>query len=660
MHSDASAELVGSPVVQDWIVEHKARSDELKCANCGREPRADENPYDIWRIASDGVQELHVFCPECFKREFRDSTLLNMKSPGELTASYVWGGRSRYLVRVHHRTDDAAAILQEGFRDRDYTLPGIGEMRGVLVSWPSAAFSDRDDPPDQGGEALEVTIPEELFIDHKLTDEHEDTSIDVDYTLFRGSTAVQYTRAMIPAEVLNRVTLTGFEAEISAGGVQYGSEVEVGFPGFVLDEKAVESDIRDHFRRSEQYLRLRRDIDILVVAGDIDLAQSALRALKPETQVYGGAFASSWPPEPAADLRIPDGALFGALPQVARGNVRFAFVGGPMLYFDPRGEFDCVSGDLVEEGPWAPLAEECGRVTAMVDSRDWNRVAISVTHRLLQAAQRVGDASAWAYTLGRNRRWFHEDVQALTGWPLVRARQRTGERDWPWAEPVAVALGKPALGRWLYEQNPSLLALHCIRGHNIFTVAVPPTVAIWRWPDRSDMMLQAFCDTLASPEGEPVTVVLPDTPGLRDFARRYTARQRMTNIERTLLENLLHFYIRHDEGYSVCHGRFNLTRVIESSGEELDGDVVGAALDFLDTNYQVRISPWDLVRDPLLRNHLSPRVEVLRSARADFPPWTDDERAELEEVRNRYREMKSPKWEAGGFSPHRPEPLGPP
>lgn len=42
----------------------------IRCSNCGRKPRADENPHDEWRAGSDGVGELHVFCPECWRREF--------------------------------------------------------------------------------------------------------------------------------------------------------------------------------------------------------------------------------------------------------------------------------------------------------------------------------------------------------------------------------------------------------------------------------------------------------------------------------------------------------------------------------------------------------------------------------------------------------------
>ena len=49
------------------------RDPSLRCSECGREPREDENADDEWRAESDGVGELHVFCPECWGREFGES-----------------------------------------------------------------------------------------------------------------------------------------------------------------------------------------------------------------------------------------------------------------------------------------------------------------------------------------------------------------------------------------------------------------------------------------------------------------------------------------------------------------------------------------------------------------------------------------------------------
>jgi hypothetical protein len=44
--------------------------EETRWSNCQRAPRPDENPNDEWRVESDGTGELHMFCPECWQREF--------------------------------------------------------------------------------------------------------------------------------------------------------------------------------------------------------------------------------------------------------------------------------------------------------------------------------------------------------------------------------------------------------------------------------------------------------------------------------------------------------------------------------------------------------------------------------------------------------------
>jgi hypothetical protein len=50
-------------------VRDEAGSDP-RCTECSRRPRRDENADDEWRVYSDGVGELLVFCPECAEREF--------------------------------------------------------------------------------------------------------------------------------------------------------------------------------------------------------------------------------------------------------------------------------------------------------------------------------------------------------------------------------------------------------------------------------------------------------------------------------------------------------------------------------------------------------------------------------------------------------------
>ena len=42
----------------------------LVCAECGRQPRDDENAADEWRAYAGVDDELHVFCPKCAERQF--------------------------------------------------------------------------------------------------------------------------------------------------------------------------------------------------------------------------------------------------------------------------------------------------------------------------------------------------------------------------------------------------------------------------------------------------------------------------------------------------------------------------------------------------------------------------------------------------------------
>jgi hypothetical protein len=58
---------------------------KLRCAECGRKPREDENADDEWRADSDGLGELLVFCRECWEREFGE----NAPAPGAPSPSSV-------------------------------------------------------------------------------------------------------------------------------------------------------------------------------------------------------------------------------------------------------------------------------------------------------------------------------------------------------------------------------------------------------------------------------------------------------------------------------------------------------------------------------------------------------------------------------------------
>jgi hypothetical protein len=168
-------------------------------------------------------------------------------------------------------------------------------------------------------------------------------------------------------------------------------------------------------------------------------------------------------------------------------------------------------------------------------------------------------------------------------------------------------------------------------------------------------MLHSFCDTLSRTDGVPLTVVLPDTPAMYDFATRYAAKEPMTRIERTLHENLCLF--GHTQLGFGCYGRFALTRVVEPDGTELDGSLALAALDFLDANYQVRVSPWDLIHDPLMHEQLVPGAGVLRNGTSRRAPWSEAELADFRRQRARFAAMADLKSDPSVLEPHIPEPL---
>lgn len=55
------------------VARHDGDPGLIACSECGRAPRPGENPDDEWRVESDGVGGLHVFCPACHKREVGSS-----------------------------------------------------------------------------------------------------------------------------------------------------------------------------------------------------------------------------------------------------------------------------------------------------------------------------------------------------------------------------------------------------------------------------------------------------------------------------------------------------------------------------------------------------------------------------------------------------------
>jgi hypothetical protein len=160
-------------------------------------------------------------------------------------------------------------------------------------------------------------------------------------------------------------------------------------------------------------------------------------------------------------------------------------------------------------------------------------------------------------------------------------------------------------------------------------VEATPAVCIWGWPDRSVSCLQAFLDTVAADATDPVTVILPDVPAFRDFARRYVRLEPMANSERTLIED--HLYrmpldMPNKRG-NILSADFALRLVVHPDGSEDDGALLAGAIAYLDAHHTLRLSVWDLLRDALLRGvamtaRPTPRrFSVSASDRIDTVSW---------------------------------------
>jgi hypothetical protein len=67
-HSDRRSEKAAVTIAAS-LATFDAPDDPV-CAECGCEPRDDENAADEWRAYLDVDNELPVFCPECAEREF--------------------------------------------------------------------------------------------------------------------------------------------------------------------------------------------------------------------------------------------------------------------------------------------------------------------------------------------------------------------------------------------------------------------------------------------------------------------------------------------------------------------------------------------------------------------------------------------------------------
>jgi hypothetical protein len=164
-------------------------------------------------------------------------------------------------------------------------------------------------------------------------------------------------------------------------------------------------------------------------------------------------------------------------------------------------------------------------------------------------------------------------------------------------------IGPVGKSRWSYQREAAHYVYNAHAGFTYVTVESAPAVCIWAWPDRSDLALQAFLDTVAVGTADPVTVILPDVPAFRDFARRYVRGERMAKVERALMEERLYRFppeASTKRGY-VLSAEFAPRLVVDADGTEQAGADFASTLAYLDAHHTLRLSAWDVLGDALLR-----------------------------------------------------------
>ena len=240
--------------------------------------------------------------------------------------------------------------------------------------------------------------------------------------------------------------------------------------------------------------------------------------------VYGEDSSSSDHVIPPRDIRtITSGPVFyEPLASLPRGNVRFVLVGGPMEYVDRRGEHRCVTGEAPDGGAEADFAESVARMSAMVDSRPWVQAATQTGQAIMTSLIRArrGSSPVRAPSVSYVTSTFRDVVKAVAG----ALPKKVAEDAW--------RIGPVGKSRWSYQRDAAHYIYNAHAGFTYITVESAPAVCIWAWPDRSDLVLQAFLDTVAVGTADPVTVILPDVPAFREFARRYVRGEHMDKVER--------------------------------------------------------------------------------------------------------------------------------
>jgi hypothetical protein len=282
--------------------------------------------------------------------------------------------------------------------------------------------------------------------------------------------------------------------------------------------------------------------------------------------------------------------------------LRAVFIDAGVHYVDERGEHSGLVSEHVH------VEEDRCRLAVVSNTESWLRSAIGLGDELLGLARRVGDVDAWGCTSG----WFG----GANPGPNVAARTIktiTGRRP---PKPASGPFTRPNRGRWSVRQ-----VFQYERGRDV------PTVAVWHLGfTPNPQFWSAWCDAITSGNNAP-TLIVPDSPITRQMVEDWNTG-RLTVGRRTWTGDQVKDYPG-----SAAYVRPRVSAVLEPDRALTDGAPLVAAMDFLRARHQLRISPFDLLRDRLMRSQLAP----ITVADAE---WSKAEVAQLGKLRERYARVQ--------------------
>jgi hypothetical protein len=285
--------------------------------------------------------------------------------------------------------------------------------------------------------------------------------------------------------------------------------------------------------------------------------------------------------------------------------IRYVFIDAAMYYVDERGE------------RWGRLSEDSDtedmrtRLKIASNNPVWLKMAVDLGEQLIVLARRTGEMDAWGaasgYYAGGPRSGPNRMASAI--------RAATGIRP-----PSAVygPMSRPARGHWSVRR---------VFGYDVGPVA--PCVAIWHLGfSENPQFWPRWCQAIARRATPPV-LILPDSPILRELARAWNAGELLP--ERQTWRSDL---IPADNG-DAPYLQAWVSKLVEPTGIEIDGDRLASAISFLESHHQLKLSPLDLLADPVLAGQLT---NGLRDD--ELPEWSSREKRDLERLRRKYEPLQ--------------------